>query len=120
MRNTENRGVCVFLALGGVYVAKNISQALSEYVKNHNFDYGDVPAESVMDFLYIAYSDIGKKDNAEIEQGFIRLDRLLEGKSFEETEAIFNTVCDLCIAYEQRAFTDGLRLGAQLMSELQA
>ena len=99
---------------------KNISQALLEYVKKHNFDYGDVPAESVMDFLYIAYSNIGKKDNEEIEQGFIRLDRLLEGKSFEEIEAIFNTVCDLCCAYEQRAFTDGLHLGVQLMMELRA
>ena len=99
---------------------KNISQALLEYVKKHDFDYGDNPAESVLEFLYIAYADIGKKDNAEIEQGFIRLDRLLEGKSFEEIEAIFNTVCDLCIAYEQRAFADGLHIGSQLMSELQA
>lgn len=120
MRNTENKGVCVFRTLGGMYIAKNIMQALLECVKNRNFDYGDVPAESVLEFLWLSYFKIQRADNDEIKQGFCALDRFFEGKSFEEVKYVFDILCNLCLAYEKRAFTDGLHLGAQLMEELQA
>ena len=96
-----------------------MQKKIIQEICNRKFDFGDHTAESVLEFLYIAYAEIGKKDNAKIEQGFAAVDRFCEGKTFEESTAIFNTVCDLCIEYEQRAFADGLQFGMQLMKELQ-
>ena len=93
---------------------KNITQTLLEHIRNQNFDYGDVPAESVIDFLWLSYFDIQRADNENIKQGFQALDRFCEGKTFEEVQYVFDIVCDLCIAYEKRAFLDGLHFGAQI------
>lgn len=98
---------------------KKITEALLEHIKTHNFDYGDNPAESVLDFLWLSYFEIQRADNEDIKQGFRALDKYFEGKSFEEVQYVFDIVCNLCTAYEQRAFTDGLQLGAQLVQELQ-
>ena len=74
-----------------------MQKKIIQEICNRKFDFGDHPAESVLEFLYIAYAEIGKKDNVKIEQGFAAVDRFCEGKTFEESTAIFNTVCDLCI-----------------------
>jgi len=46
------------------------------------------------------------------------LDKFFEGKTFEDVQYIFDIVCNLCLAYEKRAFIDGLQLGAKLAIEL--
>ena len=97
---------------------KKITQALLEYLNTHSFDYGDNPAESVLDFLWLAYFDIQRGDPEDIKQGFRALDRFFEDKSFEEVKYVFDIVCNLCLAYEKRAFIDGLQLGAKLAMEL--
>ncbi len=98
---------------------KKITQALLDHIKMHHFDYGDNPAESVLDFLWLAYFDIQRGDPEDIKQGFRALDRFFEDKSFEDVKYVFDIVCNLCLAYEKRAFIDGLQLGAELMRELQ-
>ena len=98
---------------------KKITQALLDHIKTHRFDYGDNPAESVLDFLWLAYFDIQRGDPEDIKQGFRALDQFFEDKSFEDVKYVFDIVCNLCLAYEKRAFIDGLQLGAELMRELQ-
>ena len=75
--------------------------------------------ESAIEFLYVSYSEISRSDPEDITQGFADLDRFLDGMSFEESTEVFTNICRLCLAYEKRAFLDGLYLGAQLMLELQ-
>ena len=99
-------------------MSHNIAQALREQLKDCHFDYGDTPAHSVMEFLYISYSEISRSDPAEINQGFAALEQFFEGRAAEESTEMFSIICNICFAYEQRAFTDGLQLGAQLMSQL--
>lgn len=98
---------------------KKITQALLDHIKTHSFNYGDNPAESVLDFLWLAYFDIQRGDPEDIKQGFHALDKFFEDKSFEEVKYVFDIVCNLCLAYEKRAFIDGLYLGTELMLELQ-
>ena len=99
-------------------MSHTIAQALREHLKDRPFDYGDVPANSVMEFLYISYSEISRSDPKEINEGFAALERFFEGRCTEESTEMFSIICNICFAYEQRAFTDGLQLGAQLMSQL--
>ena len=99
---------------------KNIAQLLREQVKDRTFDYGDMGVDSIMDFLYISYSEISGSDPEDITQGVADLDRFLDGMSFEESTEVFTNACGLCLAYEKRAFLDGLHLGAQLMLDLKA
>ena len=99
---------------------KNIAQLLREQVKDHTFDYGNMDVDSIMDFLYISYSEISRSDPEDITQGFADLDRFLDRMSFEESTEVFTNICRLCLAYEKRGFLDGLHLGAQLMLDLQA
>ena len=99
---------------------KNIAQLLREQVKDRTFDFGDPGVDSIMDFLYISYSEIGRNDPEDVTKGFVELDRFNEGRSFEEATAMFSLICNLCLCYEQRGFIDGLHLGAQLMLDLQA
>ena len=99
-------------------MSHNIAKALREHLKDRQFDYGDTPAHSVMEFLYISYSEISRSDPKEITEGFATLEQFFEGRAAEESSEMFSIVCNICLAYEQRAFTDGLQLGAQLMSQL--
>ena len=99
---------------------KNIAQLLREQVKDRTFDYGDMGVDSIMDFLYISYSEISGSDPEDITQGFADLERFLDSMSFEESTEAFTNICRLCLAYEKRGFLDGLHLGAQLMLDLQA
>lgn len=76
-------------------------------------------AESVLEFLYIAYADVQDRDPKEIDQGFMDLDTHLSKFSLEENNETFGIVCRLCDAYEKRAFIDAIQIGAYLMLELQ-
>ena len=99
---------------------KNIARLLREQLKERTFDFGDIPAETVTDFLYTSYSEISRNDPEDITQGFADVDRFLDSMSFEESTEAFTNICRICLAYEKRGFLDGLHLGAQLMLDLQA
>ena len=96
-----------------------IAQRFSEIVRKGGYDFNDDRVSSVLEFLYVVYADNQGRDPKEIEQGFVELDRCLENISLDNNNAIFSLVCNLCNRYEERAFKDGLRLGAYLMLELQ-
>lgn len=76
-------------------------------------------AASVLEFLYIAYTEVQDCDPPDINEGFKKLGVHLEQLPLNENNAIFSIVCELCDAYEKRAFMDALRLGAYLTLELQ-
>lgn len=96
-----------------------VAQKFRECIEKRNYDFKDDRASSVMDFLYVAYMEAKDKDPVEISDGFKALDDYMEGISIDHNNAIFCLVCSLCDLYEERAFKDGLQLGAYLMLELQ-
>ena len=101
------------------YDIPTIAKAFSEHIHT------DVPvvtnsdAASVLEFLYIAYTEVQDCDPPDINEGFKKLGVHLEQLPLNENNAIFSIVCELCDAYEKRAFMDALRLGAYLTLELQ-
>ena len=97
---------------------ENIAKRLNAYIIAHPFDSGDGDCETVLDQLYQAYAESHESDPPEIRDGFKELDALLEHLSLDDNNAVWNLCCQLCTAYERKAFRDGLQYGAHLMMEL--
>ena len=97
---------------------ENIAKRLNAYITAHPFNPGDSDCETVLDQLYQAYAESHESDPPEIRDGFKELDNLLGDLSLDDNNAVWNLCCQLCTAYERKAFRDGLQYGAHLMMEL--
>ena len=96
-----------------------VTKAFFDYIYSGAINLKGIDRMSVLEFLYMAYTEIQVKDPEEINRGFIDLDNHLESLSLDENNQIFQIVCSLCNAYEKRAFLDAIQIGAQLVLELQ-
>lgn len=96
----------------------NIANRLASYMDKHPIDLGDTDCETVLDQLYQAYAESHESDPPEIRNGFKELDDLLGSLPLEDNNAVWNLCCQLCTAYEHKAFLDGIQYGAHLMSDL--
>ena len=96
----------------------NIAKRLASYMDKHPIDLGDTDCETVLDQLYQAYAESHESDPPEISEGFKDLEDFLCSLPLEDNNAVFNLCCQLCTAYEHKAFINGLRYGVQLMKEL--
>ena len=96
----------------------NIAKRLAAYMDKHSIDLGDTDCETVLDQLYQAYAESHESDPPEISEGFKELEDFLCSLPLEDNNAVFNLCCQLCTAYEHKAFINGLRYGVQLMKEL--
>ena len=95
-----------------------IAKRLNAYITAHPFDPGDSDCETVLDQLYQAYAESHESDPPEIRDGFKELDDLLGDLSLDDNNAVWNLCCQLCTAYEHKAFIDGLQYGAHLIQEI--
>ena len=95
-----------------------IAKRLNAYITAHPFDPADSDCETVLDQLYQAYADSHESDPPEIRDGFKELDDLLGNLSLDDNNAVWNLCCQICTAYERKAFRDGLQYGAHLMNEM--
>ena len=95
-----------------------IASRLNAYITAHPFDSGDSDCETVLDQLYQAYAESHESDPPEIRNGFKELDDLLGSLPLEDNNAVWNLCCQLCTAYERKAFIDGLQYGAHLITTL--
>ena len=95
-----------------------IAKRLNAYITAHPFNPGDSDCETVLDQLYQAYAESHESDPPEIRGGFKELDALMGSLPLEDNNAVWNLCCQLCTAYEHKAFIDGLQYGAHLTQEL--
>ena len=95
-----------------------IAERLKAYIDAHPFDSGNGDAETVLDQLYQACAESHESDPPEISEGFKELEEFLCSLPLDDNNAVFNLCCRLCIAYERKAFVDGVQYGAHLMLEL--
>ena len=96
----------------------NIAKRLKAYMDKHPFDSGDSDCETVLDQLYQAYAESHESDPPEIRDGFKELDDLLSSLSLDDNNAVWNLCCQLCTAYEHKAFIDGVQYGVFLTKQL--
>ena len=95
----------------------NIAKRLAAYMDKHPINLGDTDCETVLDQLYQAYAESHESDPPEISEGFKELEDFLCSLPLEDNNAVFNLCCQLCTAYEHKAFINGVRYGVQLMKE---
>ena len=95
-----------------------ITKQLNAYITAHPFDSGDSDCETVLDQLYQVYAESHESDPPEIRNGFKELDDLLDSLSLDDNNVVWNLCCQLCTAYEHKAFLDGLQYGACIIFEL--
>ena len=95
----------------------NLQKYIS-YVTSCTPDLGDCDCETVLDQLYLAYAESHESDPQEIRDGFKELDTLLARLPLADNNSVWHLCCQLCMAYERKAFLDGLQYGAHLMNEL--
>lgn len=81
-------------------------------------NFGD-DANTVLGFLYGAYNEYNGTDTDEIKQAFEDLYQAMNDKPLREKDEIIDTVCRLCSLHQQAGFTDGIKVGIQLMKELE-
>ena len=93
-------------------------QLLKRCAESHSFDSGDPDCKTVLDQLYRAYAESHESDPPGIQEGFKELESFLEVLPLDDNNAVFNLCCRICVAYEHKAFLDGLKYGFQLMKEL--
>ena len=91
-----------------------IVQRLKAYIDIHPIDLGDSDCETVLDQLYQAYAESHESDPSEISDGFKELEEFLCSLPLDDNNAVFNLCCRLCIAYERKAFVDGVQYGVQI------
>ena len=96
----------------------NIAKRLKAYMDKHPIELGDTDCETVLDQLYQAYAESHESDPPEIRYGFKELEEFLCKLPLEDNNAVFNLCCQLCTAYERKAFIDGLQYGAHLITTL--
>ena len=97
---------------------RTITERLYAYINTQPFDPGDSECETVLEQLYQAYAESHESDPPEIRNGFKELDDLLSSLPLDDNNAVWNLCCQLCTAYEHKAFFDGLQYGAHLILEL--
>ncbi len=97
---------------------KDIAKRMKAYIDTHPFDSGDYDYETILDQLYMAYSESHEADPPEIKGAFAELNSFLDGLSLDDNNAIFGLTCRISIACERRGFLNGLQYGAHLMKEL--
>lgn len=95
---------------------KDYLTVLRDRITAHPPDLGD--ADSVLNLLYEAYSEINSMEDAQIKAGFHELYQLMNGVPLEKMDEIINPVCFLCREHERSGFVHGVQIGIRLAEEL--
>jgi hypothetical protein len=69
--------------------------------------------------LYTYYSQYNRLDTPQIKSDFETLYHQLTGKPLRELDNIIDTVTTLCWHHEKSGFTEGIKLGILLATELE-
>lgn len=88
---------------------------IEEYLYNNLAVKHADSVESLMEILHDAYLSYNTVDSEEIRGKFADLLPEMPPQRFDE---LFAVVCDLCIAHEVLAFSQGVAVGMDLMTEV--
>ncbi len=94
-------------------------QNLQAYVREHKITFGQDSPQPCLDVLWWHYAEYHKMESETIGESFRSIWNYMETLPIQDSDNLFAEVCCLCAEYERIAFINGLRLGAQLMLEIQ-
>ena len=94
-------------------------EKLKTYIENHPIRFDDDCGFPALDSLYWHYSSCHPMTSGKAKQASANLNACLKALSWEDNDRLFSHVNALCAEHKRIAFLAGLRLGAQLILELQ-
>lgn len=74
-------------------------------------------SDSVLAFLYEAYSQVNRMDDDRIKADFNELYQAMNGMTLRKMDQILDPVCTLCRDHEKNGFIHGVRIGFRLLCE---
>ena len=89
------------------------------YIEQHPPRFGHEEIHTIAELLYNCYTELNPIDTTEIRRGFREIDQIISNLSVQDNNRVFALVCQLCTQHERLAFLTGMRVGAQLLLELQ-
>ena len=104
--NSKQKGQAIYLLI--IRAKRNRVSTTVKSVMNTRHDPGDSECETILEQLYLAYAESHESDPPEIRNGFKELDALMDSLPLNDNNAVWNLCCQLCTAYEHKAFLDGL------------
>ena len=96
---------------------RQLKEKLTKYMSEYPIDFGTSDADSILDFLYGAYSEAHESDLPETKALFAQLGEHLEKLPLETNNAMFFIIVKLCTDHEHRGFIEGIRWGMQIAAE---
>ena len=99
-------------------ITQAVCQLFQQQLIEHPFDAENTNLRSVLDLLYTAYTETQIDDPEPVKQAFRHLDECMKDVSLDTNNEVFSIVCQIYCAGEERAFLDGVRIGAHLVKEL--
>ena len=93
-------------------------EALCKHVADYAPSYGDWNAQSLLQMLYVAFSQYNRFKTDDVKSGFADLYDLLKSLSLKSLDAVVDAACELCRSYEQAGLTEGVKIGVRLCDEL--
>lgn len=97
---------------------KEFVDALHAYIAQQKINFGDGDAQSLLEMLFIAYTQRNGFDDETIRKDFDALYEAMNGKSLQEIDRVIDPVCTLCRDHEKAGFIQGILLGVRLEREL--
>ena len=98
---------------------KKYLAALQAKEATQQANFGD-DADTVLELLYNTYYEhVCSDDTEEVKQAFDELYQSMTGKTLKEKDEVIYATCRLCSLHQQTGFIDGIKIGIQLMKELE-
>lgn len=89
-----------------------------DYLDTHPIGCHEGSVKSLMEMLHEVYTMYNSIDSEELRGKFRELRPVLEQLPRDDGNRLFSLICDLCMEHEQLAFSHGIVVGMQLMSEI--
>ena len=93
-------------------------EILQRHVAENPPHYGDWNAQSVLEMLYVAYGEANRFESNESKAGFEERYASLRELPLKKIDNVIDMVCDIAHYHERDGFTEGVKLGFRLGSEL--
>ena len=82
--------------------------------------YGYMDANSLLEMLYLWYTEWNPINSKAIQHSFCKLEGLICTRTGKEYDNALDLITSLCAQHEKLAFLEGIRVGFQLSTELDA
>ena len=99
---------------------KSYIDPIKTCLAGHQPDFGCSDISSLLEMLYYHYTEHNSAENQQIRNLFGRLEQCMNHLDLPERDGVEMIVSELCCAYEQAAFLEGMRVGARLIMELES